>query len=1277
MVILLRILFLEDQAADVDLILHELQRAGFDPTWQRVETEADFLAQLRAGWDVILANYALAHLTAPRALQLLQESGLDIPFIVVSDAVTEELAVAVVRQGAADYLHKERVARLGPAVARALAQKQLRDEQRGAAAHIEHLNRMLRALRAIDLLITQQKDPPRLLQQACETLLKTRDYTSASIGLIKSGYKHIITAARAGHASRSIEEASSGGSITESDPVSTAIRTRQPIVLHHLADDRDLLPNPAATPEPGRLSLAVIPMLHADRLFGVLNVSTPSERGFDPEEVALLLELGGDLAFALQSLEDEAARKRAEEALHANARRFRALIEKSADAIALLGRDSVILYVSPSISRLLGYTSEEFVGRNALELLHTDDSAPTTQLFTQLVRELGSSASGQVQVQHKDGSWRWIEVVGTNLLSEPSVHAIVVNFRDVTDRRQAEDALREGESLNQAVLNSLAAHIAVLDNLGNIVSVNEAWERFARENSDPEQARPGRGVNYVDVVRKAVAVGDAEAAAALAGIQAVLSGAQALFTLEYTSHSATEKRWFLLHATPLSGGQRGAVLAHTDITERKQREYELEAIVSVAAALRAAPSRADILPVILNQVLALLKVDGAALVMRRAKDEDMVVALARGVWADWTGKRIVPGEGLSGYIVARASNRPYLNNDIAADPHLSRSALTNDLRAVACVPLIAEKHTLGVLGVGRQAHIADSELRLLTVVGDIAANALYRAALHEETERRAEQLATLNTFGRALTEILDPLQIYAQVQATIFELMPDVAGLFISLYDSARQLIRCVHANVDGVLLDATTLPGLRLEPPGVGTQSEAIHTRRPLIVNDLHARLERVQTHIDVGTTGPLARSGLYVPMLVKGAVSGVVQIQSYILNRFSPADAELLSAVANQAAIALENTRLYEAIHNYTVELEQRVAERTVELQRERERLQAILDAAGEGIAFTDQAWRIEYTNPAIGRLTGYTAEELRGKTPDVWQSHRMPAETLAEMLQTTAQGETWHGEVIHRRKDGAEYDAALTLTPLRGVDDEIAGFVGIQRDITRQKELERMRSKFVSDVSHELRTPVGNLKLYVDLLEHGKPNKRDHYMQVLKEQADRLVQLVEDILNLSRLELGAQKAQFVPVSLNPLAEQIILAYRASAELVGLRLIFTPGADLPAVQGESNQLAQVITNLIANAIHYTAHGQIEVSTHATAGQVCLEVRDTGNGIEPQDMPHLFERFYRGKHVGQSDKPGSGLGLAIVKEIVDLHGGRIEAESTVGQGSIFRVYLPPASYIE
>lgn len=227
-----------------------------------------------------------------------------------------------------------------------------------------------------------------------------------------------------------------------------------------------------------------------------------------------------------------------------------------------------------------------------------------------------------------------------------------------------------------------------------------------------------------------------------------------------------------------------------------------------------------------------------------------------------------------------------------------------------------------------------------------------------------------------------------------------------------------------------------------------------------------------------------------------------------------------------------------------------------------------------------------------------------------------------------------------------------------------------IARLSDLDRLKSKFVADVSHELRGPVTSLNLYVDLMETGKPEKRDHYFQALKMQTARLHSLVNDILDLSRLEQTGP-AQIEPFDLNTLVEGVMLAHQPRAEAAGQSLHFEGAPDLPPVWGDARAMSQAIVNLLINAMNYSPAGVIVLRTFTDGRRLGFEVGDNGPGIDPADLPHLFERFYRGKNAAQSRLPGTGLGLSIVKEIVDAHGGQVEASSRPGDGTTFRVWLP------
>jgi len=416
-----------------------------------------------------------------------------------------------------------------------------------------------------------------------------------------------------------------------------------------------------------------------------------------------------------------------------------------------------------------------------------------------------------------------------------------------------------------------------------------------------------------------------------------------------------------------------------------------------------------------------------------------------------------------------------------------------------------------------------------------------------------------------------------------------------------------------------------------------------------------------------------LWVPVIGHGSILGLLALGPKMGGDiFSGEDIDILRVVARQISPLIENIHLVTRLKRYAAELEQRVAERTDELYASKERVEAILASVADGVVVTDLDGTLITVNAAYEEQSGFQEAELIGqKLWDFYADEDLP-DRLEEMRGILQEGKVWIGELVGVRNDGSQNDVQMTVAPLRDEQNQIVGYVGSQRDITHQKELDRLKDLFVSDVSHELRTPTTNISLYLELLDGATPKKRKAYLEVLKDQSYLLMKLVEDILDLSRLSIGkAKKIEFAPIDINVLTEQIVTAHRPMAEAAGLMLVFEPDMDIPPVWGEQNQLARVINNLLSNAIRYTTVGGVYVSTQQTIDQICLEVTDTGMGIHPEDQAHLFERFYRGKRVRQTKIHGTGLGLAIVKEIIDLHDGNIEVISEVDKGSTFSVYFP------
>jgi len=331
------------------------------------------------------------------------------------------------------------------------------------------------------------------------------------------------------------------------------------------------------------------------------------------------------------------------------------------------------------------------------------------------------------------------------------------------------------------------------------------------------------------------------------------------------------------------------------------------------------------------------------------------------------------------------------------------------------------------------------------------------------------------------------------------------------------------------------------------------------------------------------------------------------------------------------------------------------------------------------TDAEASIQFVNPAWERLNNYSFKEALGKNPDIIQSDQHNDAFYSEMQETISQGTTWQGEITNRRKDGSTYEAALTITPVLGPTETVINYVSVYHDISALKEIDRLKSRFVSDVSHELRTPLTNIRLYLDLIARVKDRgKTERYLKTLSRESDRLANLIDDLLSLSRIDVGTTQIYRRPMNVNDMLRSLAEDRRSLAAKQGLQLEIITASDLPEIQGDERLLSQVFTNLLTNAMNYTQEGgEITLRTRsesdASIDWIIVEVEDSGLGIPLDEQSEIFTRFFRGSASKSTGAPGTGLGLAICDEIVHRHDGHItvSSEGKPGKGSCFSVWLP------
>lgn len=364
-------------------------------------------------------------------------------------------------------------------------------------------------------------------------------------------------------------------------------------------------------------------------------------------------------------------------------------------------------------------------------------------------------------------------------------------------------------------------------------------------------------------------------------------------------------------------------------------------------------------------------------------------------------------------------------------------------------------------------------------------------------------------------------------------------------------------------------------------------------------------------------------------------------------------------------ERKRMEEELRRLNAELNQRVEERTAELG-------AILDSMGEGLMYAN--WdKVRYVNRAFTDLTGYTIEAVQARPVREFmtliQSEHDPddSQIIDSINAALERGKSWSGEFCIQRRDGSTLEVEVTITGVRRADGQTIGGVALLRDISQRKALQAQRDRFIASASHELRAPVTTLKTYLYLLRRQPERATDH-LHVLEQTTERMKLLVEDLLDVSRFERGVIQLQRQEIILQDLIAEVLTAQQPLAEEKGIRLC----SDLPLepllVRVDANRIAQVITNLVVNALNYTPGGGQVMVRLSVELDITLRVEDTGVGIPPDLLGRIFEPFFRAH---ENTARGTGLGLTISKEIIEAHGGSIVVESAVGQGSTFTVRLP------
>ena len=438
---------------------------------------------------------------------------------------------------------------------------------------------------------------------------------------------------------------------------------------------------------------------------------------------------------------------------------------------------------------------------------------------------------------------------------------------------------------------------------------------------------------------------------------------------------------------------------------------------------------------------------------------------------------------------------------------------------------------------------------------------------------------------------------------------------------------------------------------------------RLSLPLTDVNRGIANLRKIIILATLIALAIASI-TSLIISLTITRPLQEMTKVSQKISKGDFSKKLKICRQDEIG----QLANSLNLMSEELENKIRV----ISEDKNKMKVVLSSVIEGIIAIDKEGRIILFNNALKNMTDYSSDRVLGKFHWEIIRNNQLNELLKEVLQ---KGQPLTQEIsIFSPQEKIFRASANPLTK----KNEVWGAVVVLNDITEIKKLEKMRSEFVANVSHELRTPLTSIQGFVETLKDGAindPGKAQYFLEIIEKQSNRLNNLIEDILQLSKIESQEIIMNLQSINLRDLIDKTISEFKKKIEQKNHKIKINISPQLPLIKADPEQIEVVFRNLLDNAIKYTPNGgEIYISAFEKAENIYIEIADNGIGISAEHLPRIFERFYRVDKDRSRKLGGTGLGLAIVKHIVQAHGGTIGVESKPGKGSKFFFTLPKNS---
>ncbi len=747
------------------------------------------------------------------------------------------------------------------------------------------------------------------------------------------------------------------------------------------------------------------------------------------------------------------------------------------------------------------------------------------------------------------------------------------------------------------------------------------------------------------------------------------------------------------------------------VVDLQRRVHEMNVLGRVAHGINVTLEFDDILELIYAQTSQVVPVNHFRITLHTTLTDSFshVFYLDNGERiTDQENRPIPKGLGLEQIVIR--GNRAIYSDDYDSECR-RRSVIPahRDIYAWLGVPLNAGMRTIGALCLGsRDASISytDEQIAIIQSIADQAAGAITKTQLLAESEERTRQLETLNQVARSLTLELELDPLLNRILESAVQMINCEAGSLFLIEEDTGDLIFSV------VVGGAEELVGTRLSS-GTGLVGKCVDTGRPIIQNDVQSSKDWFEKTDQ--KTGFTTRGLLVVPMQVRDEMIGVIEvINKNDQTPFSPDDERLLMAYSAQAAIAVQNARLFRMT-------DQALADRVDELsvmQRIDRELNTSLDLP-RAMRITLE-WAMRQSNADAGlvaviedgvlqvaQIQGYAIdlndeglnEKVAGLTiiQDALTQTQVRAilkmddpegldsESKSQIAVSILRDEKPIGVLLLESLKPFNFSAE-TMEFLNRLSEHAAIAIANASLYSELQEANIAKSDFISFVSHELKTPMTSIKGYADLLAQGAVGEineaQEGFLATIRSNVNRMATLVSDLADISRIEAGRLRLDYGPVSIQDVVEEVVRSSERQVETKAQQMIVRVPDALPPVWGDRTRLVQVLTNLVSNAVKYTPdEGTIRVVADISemngpeniGPHIQVAVVDSGIGIRPDEQKQIFTKFFRSEDLKAREVPGTGLGLNITKNLVELQGGKIWFETAYRKGSTFYFTIPIA----